>query len=94
MDIGLIKSVGEYATFGIKPDLTVFLDLPLRQGLRHRRNSKDRIERRSLSYHGRVLNGYHKMARLEPGRIKIVKVDKDKDKTQSRIRGLADKLLK
>lgn len=94
MDIGLIKSVGEYATYGIKPDLTVFLDLPLKDGLRHRRNSKDRIERRSLDYHRRVLSGYHRMARLEPGRIKVVKVNKDKEKTQSEIRRLAQLLLK
>ncbi|MFH1269706.1 MAG: dTMP kinase [Candidatus Omnitrophota bacterium] len=94
MDIKLIKSVGEFTTSGIRPDLTIFLDLPLRQGLQHRRNSKDRIERRSLIYHGRVLEGYHKLARLERERIKIVKVNKDKDKTQSEIRGLADNLLK
>ncbi|MFA5356222.1 MAG: dTMP kinase [Candidatus Omnitrophota bacterium] len=94
MDIKLIKGIGEYASCGVKPDMTIFLDLPLKEGLKHRRNSKDRIERRSLSYHGRVLNGYHKMARLEPGRIKVVRVDKDKDNTQSSIRKLVDKLLR
>jgi len=93
IDIKLIKSVGEFATSGINPDLTIFLDLPLRKGLRHRQHSKDRIEKRSLVYHSRVLAGYLKLAHLEPKRIKIVKVHKDKIKTQSEIRKLVDKFL-
>jgi len=93
IDIGLIKCVGAFATSGIKPGLTIFLNLPLRKGLRHRQHTKDRIEKRSLSYHSRVLNGYFKLARLEPRRIKIVKVHQDKNKTQSKIRKLVDQFL-
>ncbi len=93
IDIKFIKCVGEFATSGIKPDLTIFLDLPLKKGLRHRQYSKDRIEKRSLVYHSRVLEGYLKLAHLEPERIKIVKVNKDKIKTQSEIRKLVDKFL-
>ncbi|MDP3732832.1 MAG: dTMP kinase [Candidatus Omnitrophota bacterium] len=93
MDIKLIKCVGEFAASGINPGLTIFLDLPLRKGLRHRQHTKDRIEKRSLVYHSRVLGGYFKLARLEPKRIKIVKVHQDKNKTQSEIRQLVDKFL-
>ncbi len=93
MDIKFIKCVGEFATFGIKPGLTIFLNLPIRKGLRHRQYTKDRIEKRPLSYHSRVLGGYFKLARLEPKRIKIVKVRKDKNKTQSEIRQVVDKFL-
>jgi dTMP kinase len=94
IDIKLIKGVGEFTTFGIKPGLTIFLDLPIRKGLKHRQQSKDRIEKRSLAYHSRVLAGYLKLAHLEPKRMKIVKVHKDKFKTQSEIRKLVDKFLK
>ena len=94
LDIQLIKCVGEIATSGINPNLTIFLDLPLRKGLEHRQQSKDRIEKRSLAYHSRVLAGYLKLAHLEPKRIKIAKVQKDKNKTQSGIRKLVDKFLK
>lgn len=92
INIGLIRRIGNFSASGLKPDLTVFLDLPLKDGLKHRRHSKDRIERRSLTYHSRVLNGYHKLARLEPQRIKVVKVDKDKNKTQSEIRKCLSKI--
>jgi len=93
LDIKLIKCVGEIVTSGIKPDLTIFLDLPLKKGLEHRRQSEDRIEKRSLVYHSRVLEGYLKLAALWPKRIKIVKVQKDKNKTQFEIRKLIDRFL-
>jgi len=93
IDIKLIKCIGEFATSGIKPDLTIFMELPLKDGLKHRRHTKDRIEKRTLAYHTRVLKGYLKLARSEPKRIKIVKVLEDKNNTQSEIRKLVDKFL-
>jgi len=88
IDIKLIKRVGGFATSGIKPDLTLFMDLGVKKGLKHREFSKDRIERRPLLYHARVRRGYLQLAHSEPGRIKIVKVKRDKDETQDKIRKL------
>lgn len=93
VDIGLIKGVGKFATQGIMPCLTILLDVPVKKGLGYRKDSKDRIEQRSLLYHNRVRQGYFKLARLEPKRIKIVKVDHDKTVTQTRIRQLVDKYV-
>lgn len=90
MDIKWIKALGKTVTYGIKPDLTILLDLAIKQGLKHRQASKDRIERRPLTYHLRVRKGYLELARLEPKRIKIIKVAQDKSRTQRRIRDLAD----
>ncbi len=92
IDIKTIKEIGRFATLGIKPDLTFFLDLPVRSGLKHRAHCKDRIERRSLKYHQAVRSGYLKLASLEPKRIKIIKVQPDKTKTQENIRRFADAL--
>jgi dTMP kinase len=93
IDIELIKNIGLFATGGIKPGLTIFLDLDVRRGLRHRESSKDRIEKRSINYHMRVRKGYLKLARLEPKRIKVVKVQEDKDKTQEIVRSLVEKYV-
>ncbi|MFA5144597.1 MAG: dTMP kinase [Candidatus Omnitrophota bacterium] len=93
VDIGFIKNVGKSAAYGIKPDATIFLDLPIKDGLKHRESTKDRIEKRSLQYHFRVRNGYLKLASLEPKRIKIVKVDADKNKTQLKIREVMEKYV-
>jgi dTMP kinase len=88
VDIAFIKHVGNLVTAGIRPNVTIFLDLPVKQGLRYRKLKLDRIEKRSLGYHFRVREGYLKLARLEPKRIKIIKVEPDKLKTQQQIRNL------
>jgi thymidylate kinase len=88
MDLKLIRYVGKLATYGLKPDLTVFMDLAVKKGLAKCGNIKDRIEKRPCLYHLRVRNGYLKLQSLEPRRIKIVKVEKNKFVTQERIRNL------
>ncbi|MFH1191418.1 MAG: dTMP kinase [Candidatus Omnitrophota bacterium] len=92
IDIKLIKFLGNFATQGIKPDLTIFLDLPVKSGLEHRHNCQDRIERRSISYHEKVRKGYLALVKQEPRRIKIVKVLEDKFKTQNKIREVINAL--
>ena len=92
IDTGLIKNIGTFVTQGIKPDLTFFLDLPIKKGLKYRECIEDRIEMRALSYHARVRRGYLTLAKLEPSRIKVVKVEKDKNMTQESIRKLVNKL--
>lgn len=86
VDIKLIKDIGNLVTQGINPDLTIFLDLPVKKGLLCRRDKKDRIEQRPLSYHSRVRKGYLELAKSEPERIKVVQVHKDVQVTQERIR--------
>jgi dTMP kinase len=93
MDIKLIRGLGFFVLQGVKADLTILLDLPVEKGLRHRRGQKDRIEQRSLQYHARVRNGYLKIARAECTRVKIVKVEEDKRRTQQNLRVLVDDLL-
>ena len=90
IDIKLIKFLGNFATQGIKPDLTIFLDLPVKSGLKHRHNCQDRIEQRSMSYHEKVRQGYLTLAKQEPQRIKIVKVLEDKFNTQKKIREIVN----
>lgn len=91
MDKDFIKKVGGFATGGIGPDLTIFLDLPVRKGLKYRHLYKDRIEKRDLAYHGRVRQGYLKIAKLDPKRVKIVKVADDKKVTRMAVWELVEK---
>jgi dTMP kinase len=93
MDIKFIKKLGDYVTAGIKPDLTILLDLPLAKALNGICREKDRIENRSFQYHRKVKNGYLKLAGQEPKRIKIVKLAEDKFVTQKKIRALVKKIL-
>jgi len=94
VDIRLIREVGRFATCGIRPDLTIFLDLPVRKGLKHRERSMDRIEQRAFAYHLRVRRGYLALARLEPARFKTVRVEQEKRLTQEKIRLFVMRMLK
>lgn len=93
VDIKAIKFIGNFATCGIKPDLTIFLDLAVKKGLKHRELSKDRIEQRPVSYHERVRRGYLSLAKQEPERIKIIKLDRDISVTQEKIRQICLSLI-
>ncbi|MFY9402782.1 MAG: dTMP kinase [Candidatus Omnitrophota bacterium] len=91
IDRKIIKEIGRFAAFGLMPDLTIFLDLPVNKGLLYRSGSSDRIEKRPLDYHLRVRRGYLRLAKEEPERIKVVKVELDKNHTQERIREIVDR---
>jgi dTMP kinase len=94
LDIDLIKKIGRLSTCGIKPDLTILLDTETKKGLNQAGKVKDRIEKKSILYHKRVRRGYLKLAKKEPGRIKVVSQDVKIHKTQTRIRKLVDRTVK
>jgi len=93
LDINLIKIIGKSASAGVSPDLTIFLDLAVKKGLRHRQSGKDRIENRALSFHHRVRKGYLRLAKNEPRRIRVIRVEKDINLTQERIRETIEKYV-
>ena len=89
-----LETVNRYATRGVKPDLTILLDIDAKEGLRRAgragRKKKlfkvDRMERKSLAYHRAVRNGYLSLARQEKKRIKVIRTQPDAHKTQELIR--------
>lgn len=93
IDVKTVKYIGNFVTLGIKPDLTILLDLPVKEGLARCGRVKDRIEKRPFGYFLRVRKGYLKLALLEPKRIKIIGVDDNKSKTQEKIRKLVLDLI-
>ena len=71
----IIKALDRAATGGLKPDLTILLDLNTLTGLeRARRKGTDRMEEKDITYHNRVRSGYLALARRNRGRIKVIKV--------------------
>ncbi|MCH8084691.1 MAG: dTMP kinase [Myxococcales bacterium] len=62
------------ATGGLSPDLTLFLDLPVEEGLKRATNAgaPDRIERESVEFHERVRQGFLELAAQQPERIKTL----------------------
>jgi len=72
LDMETVERLNLLATGGIVPDLTIVLDLPAEAGLRRLKRSRDRIESEAIEFHERVRQGYLKLARLYPDRIKVV----------------------
>lgn len=93
-DLKKLKVVDEYATHGIKPDLTIVLDIDAREGLKRAKKAEtrkgklfkwDRMERKSLVYHKAVREGYLKLAKREK-RINVIKTQVNINDTQQLIR--------
>jgi dTMP kinase len=93
VDIGWIKQLGRFATGGVTADLTLFFDIDAKKGLGRISRPKDRIERRSVLYHNRVRAGYRALARQESKRIKLIKVDGNREEIHLVVRKHIDSSL-
>lgn len=85
MDLKKIQAVADILLKGVKPDLTILLDLELKESLK-RSGRGDRIEIRPLGYHKRVRDGYFALAGRFPERIKVIKGDSNIEETRNEIR--------
>ncbi|MBN1870141.1 MAG: dTMP kinase [Candidatus Omnitrophica bacterium] len=95
VDIKAIERIGRFATQDIRPKMTFFFDIDAKKGLsRIQGRKKDRIERRTISYHNRVRQGYIQIARREPGRVKLINADQPKEEIFNIVKGHIDRLLK
>lgn len=78
ISLDLISRLDKISTGGLKPQLTILLDLPPREGLaRNRKDERkktDRLELETLRFHEKVRAGFLKLQELEPGRIALVDV--------------------
>jgi len=77
-------------SLGIIPDLTIFLNAPPEEGL-GRIAKKDRIESRPFSFHKKLRQGYLKLAKKYPERIKCVDARGDLKNIYKRIQLLLEK---
>jgi dTMP kinase len=83
------KSV-ELFSFGIKPDLTLFLDVDVEVGL-SRLKKRDRIESRPLSFHKKLREGFLELSRRQPSRIKAVDASGSLSEIYSQVKKILNK---
>lgn len=58
-----VRAIGRFATRGLRPDRTVFLELTAAEGLGRLRRAKDRLEAQGLGFHRAVVAGFRRIAR-------------------------------
>lgn len=70
----MVAEVNRYATAGLRPDITFWLDIdPVAGKARAAKAGElDRLEVEKMDFHYRVYEGYRKLAEAEPDRVKRI----------------------
>ena len=80
---------------GLRPHLTLLLDLPVEEGLQRagRRSAPDRFEREAHGFFERVRNEYLRIARAEQERVRVIDSSRPIEEVQLRIRQVVEDFL-
>ncbi|MDH5505971.1 MAG: dTMP kinase [Anaerolineae bacterium] len=87
-DLEELKQIIRFATGGLTPDLTVYLDIDPEDGLRRRQGEGEewnRLDAYELTFHQRVREGYHQMIAGEPERWVKVDAAQSAEKVQAAV---------
>ena len=70
IDVEWLISLNKFATYNTQPDLTIYLDVEVGEGLRRRKiKNLDRLESLGFEFQEKVRNQYIKLVKLFPERI-------------------------
>jgi dTMP kinase len=75
LDLGTLRSLEAIATNGMRPDLTILLDLPVEIGLARKTEAVDQTRFETgfdVAFHRRVRDGFRSLAAAEPARFAVV----------------------
>ena len=84
-----LMRITEFATGGLWPDLTIYLDLDVETGLRRKAATPEewnRMEAKEVAFHKRVRRGYLALAAQNPGRWLVLDANQSVERIQEQIR--------
>ncbi len=95
VDLPRLRGIVDFATGGLKPDLTLLLDLDVEVGLARRaaEGGVNRMDAFALEFHRRVRAGYHQLAAAEPDRWVIVDANQPPERVQAAVREIVGERL-
>ncbi|MEK6742937.1 MAG: dTMP kinase [Nitrospirota bacterium] len=101
LSITTIQELDRIVTAGLRPRLTILLDIDAATGVARARgrnmseglHGEARFENEELAFHNRVRNGYLDLAKQESGRIRIVDAARTPEEVQEDVRKLVDEVL-
>lgn len=94
--VGFIQQIEAVSTEGVRPDLTLLLDLPVIEGIERsvgRGQGSDRFEEQDLEFKRRVRQAYLDRQSDEPDRIRIINATKSVESVHTQIWGLVSNLI-
>lgn len=94
LSLKLVKKLNDFATNRLVPDLTILIDVPLKESLKRAKDKKkDRLERSGISFYQRVRGGFLEIARKEKTRVKMVDGIGGVEKTWDKVKAVVDEFL-
>ncbi|MGQ0557431.1 MAG: dTMP kinase [Nitrospiraceae bacterium] len=75
LDLRILRTMNDWATGKLAPQLTLLFDVPVAVGLSRRRGrtaTQNRLDREAERFHRKVRTGFHALARREPRRIMVI----------------------
>lgn len=99
-DEGTVNEIIHLATSGLKPDLTLFFDIPVERAL-ERTNSRDendtvknRMDLETAEFYQRARESYLGIAKREPERFKVIDATASIEETHKRVAEIVEAFLK
>jgi dTMP kinase len=88
LDLDILRTMLDFATDKLKPDLTLLLDVDVETGLQRKRKEDEwnRLDAYELAFHQRVREGYHELCRQEPERWCVIDAMQPKEAVQLALR--------
>ncbi len=92
LDLPTLRTILAFATGGLQPDLTIYLDITAEEGLRRRQQAAqggaewNRLDAESLAFHRRVRDGYLALIAETPERWVALSGDGDRQAIQAQVR--------
>lgn len=97
VDLNWIRSIGRTVTQGLQPKISLYLDLPVKTGLKRSAKHKaaDRMELKNIRFHEKVRRGYLDIARTQPRRFLLLRLTEKESvrAVQERIKEAVSRVL-
>jgi len=99
LDLDLLRQITEFATGGLTPHLTIYLDCPVEEGLDRKRRASaleagewNRLDQETVEFHRRVRQGYLTLAADEPDRWLLLDAGRSVQELQGEIQKAVERL--
>lgn len=98
-DEEVVTRIIELATRGLKPDLTLFFDIPVETAIERLNNRKDesakrnRMDLETSDFYNRVRQSYLGIADREPARFKVIDASGSIDETYQKVLAIVKDML-
>jgi len=90
-----VNNLNEWATAGLEPALTVYLDIPYTESMeRIARSTPDRIEAEPREFHENVRQAYGLLARIYPQRVLVLDARDSAEAVHARVVSSVGKLIR